>query len=99
MIEKAFTPKRSVCKVTFKLPKEAAEKKVAVVGDFNNWNPHTNQLERRNDSWQITLRFKPESEVKFRYFIDDEKWVNDDSADGAIGNIYGTEDSLLKVGR
>lgn len=99
MIEKAFTPKRSVCKVTFKLPKEMADEKVAVVGDFNDWDRNANQLKKTEDAWETTLRFKPETELKFRYFIDGEKWINDDTADGSIGNIYGSEDSILKLGK
>ncbi|MEX2641593.1 MAG: isoamylase early set domain-containing protein [Balneolales bacterium] len=98
MIEKAFTPKRSVCKVTFKLPNEMAQRKVAIVGNFNNWDPSVNHLEKKSDAWQTTLRFKPDTEILFRYFIDDQKWVNEDMADGSVGNVYGSEDSILKLG-
>ncbi|MEX0771596.1 MAG: isoamylase early set domain-containing protein [Balneolales bacterium] len=76
-----------------------ANEKVAVVGDFNNWDLNANQLKITKGAWQTTLRFKPETEVKFRYFIDDEKWSNDDTADGSVGNIYGTEDSIIKLGK
>ena len=38
-IKKQYFKTKNECKVTFSLPSEAAKsaKKVAVVGDFNNW--------------------------------------------------------------
>ena len=99
MIEKVYTPKRTVCKVTFKLPANMANNHVALVGDFNDWDPKANELKKNGDSWQTTLRFKTDTQFKFRYFIDGERWVNDDTADGSIGNTYGSEDSVLKLER
>ncbi len=99
MINKAFTPKRSVCKVTFKIPADWADKKVSLVGDFNEWDPSANKLERKNGYWETTIRLKPETETKFRYFLDDGRWANDDEADSYVGNSYGSEDSLLKIGK
>ncbi|MEX0685876.1 MAG: isoamylase early set domain-containing protein [Balneolales bacterium] len=98
MIEKVFTPKRTICKVTFKLPEHMASNKVALVGDFNEWDPTKNLLKKSGDTWQTTLRLNPDTEYKFRYFIDDHKWANDDTADGSIANTFGTEDSILNVG-
>ncbi len=97
MIEKKFTPKRTVCKVTFKVPEEKAQKDVALVGDFNGWNKNADKLEKKEDGWQTTLRLKPKSEVRFRYFIDNERWENDDHADDFVPNEFGTEDSVLRV--
>ena len=97
MISKQFTPKRTVCKVTFKVPADWATNEVALVGDFNDWDAKANLLEKKNGSWETTLRVSPESEYKFRYFIDGEKWVNDDSADAYAANEFGTEDSVLII--
>lgn len=99
MIKKVFTPKRTICKVTFQIPKEWASNDVSLVGDFNNWNPDANKLEFKKDSWQTTVRMKPKTETKFRYFIDGEKWANDDKADEYVPNGYGTEDSVLRIGK
>lgn len=98
MLQKEFTPKRTVCKVTFKVPAEVAEKEVALVGDFNNWDPKADKLKKKNGAWETVVRFKPETEVKFRYFVDGEKWINDDAADAYVPNEYGTEDSFVKIG-
>lgn len=99
MINKTFTPKRTVCKVTFKIPAEWAQDSVSLVGDFNKWDTSANKLERKNGYWETTVRMKPESETKFRYFLDDDRWANDDAADSYIENSFGSEDSLVKIGK
>ncbi|MAO65569.1 MAG: glycoside hydrolase [Balneola sp.] len=99
MISKEFTPKRTVCKVTLTIPEEWAEKEVAVAGTFNNWDTDADKLEKKKGGWTTTLRLKPENEYKFKYFIDGERWENDDAADEYVTNEHGTEDSVIKVGK
>lgn len=98
MITKQFTPKRTVCKVTFKVPADWAQNEVAVVGEFNDWDAKANLLSLKNGSWEATVRLNPSTEYKFRYFVDGERWVNDDAADAYAANEFGTEDSVLKIG-
>ena len=99
MISKAFTPKRTVCKVTLALPAEWADKEVAVAGEFNDWDTGSEKLEKKKDKWTTTLRLKPENEYKFKYYIDGERWENDDSADKYVPNEFGTEDSVVAIGK
>ncbi|MEX0724353.1 MAG: isoamylase early set domain-containing protein [Gracilimonas sp.] len=99
MITKEFTPKRTICKVTLNVPAEWANKEVAVAGDFNDWATKADKLERKKGSWEITLRLKPENEYKFKYYIDGERWENDDAADKYVANQFGTEDSVVVVGK
>lgn len=99
MISKEFTPKRTICKVTLTIPADWAEKDVAVAGDFNNWSVKEDKLEKKKDVWTTTLRLKPENEYTFKYFIDGERWENDEAADKYVPNEYGTEDSVVVVGK
>ena len=99
MIKKEFTPKRTVCKVTLTLPNEWADKKVAVAGDFNNWDTKADKLKKNKSGWKTTLRLKPESSYQFKYYIDGERWENDDAADEYVANEFGTEDSVIVVGK
>lgn len=98
MLKREYTPKRTVCKVTFKVPKDWAEDEVAVVGDFNDWDPNADKLELKNDYWETTLRLKPENTYHFRYYIDGERWANDEDADDYTENDYGSENSVLEIG-
>ena len=99
MISKKFTPKRTICKVTLTLPKSWAKKEVAVAGTFNDWDTSEEKLEKKKGEWTTTLRLKPENEYKFKYFIDGERWENDDSADSYVSNEFGTEDSVITIGK
>lgn len=99
MIEKKYTPKRTICKVKFTVPLDWADNEIAVVGDFNDWDVDANKMQRKNGGWETEIRFLPETESKFRYFIDGKRWSNDDNADGYLPNAFGTEDSVLKVGK
>lgn len=99
MLTKEFTPKRTVCKVTFTIPAEWAEKDVQLVGDFNDWDEDSDPLILNGDKWEITLRLKPQTTYRFKYLIDGEKWENDAAADEYVTNIFGTEDSVLNTGK
>lgn len=99
MLNKTYTPKRTVCKVTFSLPQEWASSEVKLVGDFNNWDTEADELEKKKGKWVITKRLKPENDYRFKYLIDGEVWKNDDSADTYTPNEFGTEDSVVEVGK
>lgn len=99
MITKEFTPKRTVCKVTLTLPGEWAEKEIVVAGSFNDWDTTKEKLVKKKGKWTTTLRLKPETEYRFKYLVDGERWENDDAADQYVANDFGTEDSLLKIGK
>jgi len=88
----------SICKVTFRLPKEAAHNAqlVTIVGDFNNWNLTENKMKKlKNGDFTLTLDLPCSREFRFRYLIDANKWENDWFADKYIPNEFGTEDSVV----
>ncbi|TNE73529.1 glycoside hydrolase [bacterium] len=98
MITKKFTPKRTVCKVTFSIPAEKASASIAVVGDFNNWDPKDGEMSLSGDAYTKTVSLKPAQEYKFKYYVDGANWLNDEAADAYAANEFGTEDSVLVVG-
>lgn len=100
MLNKEFTPKRTVCKVSFSLPSEWANEEVKLVGDFNDWSKEKDSMKKnKKGNWEITKRLKPESTYRFRYFIDNERWENDDNADQYVVNEFGSEDSVVVTGK
>ena len=57
-MKKRFLKTKPVCKVTFELPPEAANgaSKVALAGDFNDWDTKATLMKRRKDGYfSITL--------------------------------------------
>ena len=73
---KAYPKKGSTCKVTFELPAEATTgvKKVALVGDFNDWKTTANILSRNKEGlFSITVVLEQGHEYQFRYLMDDAR--------------------------
>ncbi|HHU35878.1 MAG TPA: glycoside hydrolase [Treponema sp.] len=97
---KAYPKKGKTCKVTFVLPVEASNgvSKVALVGDFNNWESGTHLLSLDKDGlFSITITLKQGSEYEFRYLMDDERWENDWAADRYTQSTFGNCDNSVVI--
>jgi 1,4-alpha-glucan branching enzyme len=84
-------------KVTFILP--AGDSAVAVVGDFNGWNPAANQLRPRGDVRSVTVTLSAGRRYAFRYLGADGEWLNDDQADAYEPNGFGGDNSVIDLTR
>ena len=99
-IKKVYLKNKSVCKVTFKLPKIAAKgaKSVCLVGDFNNWSIYENPMKKSSaGDYSITLELETNREYSFRYLIDETVWENDWHADKYVKNPYGDSDNSVVI--
>ncbi len=96
-IAKQYLKTKPVCKVTFTVPAEDA-KKVAVVGDFNNWDSKGSTLKKlKNGTFKGTFDLPKESTYEFRYLVDGN-YVNEAEADRYQWNDYaGTENAVLEL--
>ena len=45
-------------------------------------------MKKGKQGFSTTLDLEPGKEYQFRYFLNGEKWANDDEADGYIGTSY-----------
>lgn len=98
MIKKKVSPKGTSVRVSFELPAEIAEESVAVVGDFNEWDPKANPLKLlKKGTWKTTLSLEPDNEYEFRYVVDGDHWRNDEEADAYVTNPYFEENSVLAL--
>ncbi|GBE40585.1 hypothetical protein BMS3Bbin09_00471 [bacterium BMS3Bbin09] len=99
-IKKQYLKTKPVCRITFRLPKDAAPEAriVTVAGDFNNWDTAETQLKRlKSGDFKATLELPGDREYRFRYLIDGSRWENDWCADKYIPNPYGCDDSVVVV--
>ncbi len=97
-IRKQYLKSRPACKVTFRLPREAAPdaQKVCIVGDFNNWDKGAAVMKRlKSGDFTITMELETGREYCYRYLIDAAKWENDWWADSYRPNPYGNDDSVV----
>lgn len=98
MLRKAYSSTGRKCRVTFELQPDGNVQTVYVCGDFNGWNEISHPLKRRKDgSFTMMLWVDAGRQYRFRYLLDGERWVNDQTADGYVANPFGSEDSLLQV--
>ena len=99
-IKKQYLKSNPACKVTFRLPKDAAPDAsvVTVAGDFNGWNANEIIMRKlKSGDFKATVELPRDREYKFKYLIDSKRWVNDWTADKYIKNEYGSDDSVVIV--
>jgi 1,4-alpha-glucan branching enzyme len=99
-LKKQYVKSKSICKVTFRLPKDAAPsaKSVTIVGDFNKWNVTQTPMKRlKNGDFTLTLELPCDREYNFRYLIDANRWEKDWFADKHIPGDTEVDDSVVVV--
>lgn len=99
MIRKQVSRKGRSVRVTFELPSEIASERIAVAGDFNDWDTenHSMRLDEKRGVWKTSISFKPGESHEFRYFVDGRTWCNDETADGYAPNPYFSENCILSL--
>lgn len=89
---------RKKVKVTFAVPGDGMNgDALAVVGDFNNWDPTATPL-RPEGSWRLaTLTLPVGRRYAFRYLAEGGTWFNDEDAHDYQHNHFGGDDSVLDL--
>lgn len=98
-LKKKYLKSKPVCKVTFNLPKKevSGARKVALVGEFNDWKPKKADAMRKlkNGAFTRTLDLEVGKSYEFRYLVDGETWINDPEADAYVGNGVSSEENCV----
>ncbi|CAH0334638.1 hypothetical protein FVB9288_00230 [Flavobacterium sp. CECT 9288] len=96
-VKKQFIKAKPVCKVTFSFPAKTAQQ-VAVVGDFNNWDPSVGALSKlKNGTFKGVFDLDKNADYEFKYLVDGN-YVNEPEADSYRWNAFaGNENSVLVV--
>jgi 1,4-alpha-glucan branching enzyme len=99
MIKKKLSPAGNVVRVTFELPAEMAEEGAAVVGDFNDWDAESGQMDyiKTRDVWKKGFSLEPGASYQFRYLVDGTTWCNDEEADDYVPNEYSSENGVVDL--
>ncbi|MDX2248212.1 MAG: isoamylase early set domain-containing protein [Bacteroidia bacterium] len=99
-ITKKFLKSKTICKVTFRLPKEVVSEadSVSVVGEFNEWNPSAAPMKpMKSGEFSTTLELEQGNEYQFRYLINGKDWTNDNEADKYVATPYGDAQNSVIV--
>jgi hypothetical protein len=72
-------------------------RRVALVGDFNNWDPHATPLRRVSASgrWEIVVPLSP-GRYQFTFMVDGTRWVADPHAP-AVSDDFGEPTSAITI--
>ncbi len=97
-LKKQFLKSKSVCKVTFTVDAEliTGAKEVAVLGQFNNWDPSEDTMRKLKDgSFTKTIELEAGQEYQFRYLVDGERWINEPQADKFLHSGVAAEENSV----
>ena len=95
MLKKKFFKTKEECEVTFEFNIDGANE-VALVGEFNNWEPITMKKAKKSGSpFKTKVRLPKDGRYQFRYLIDQTVWENDEAADAYWANDQGTDNSVV----
>ena len=97
MIQCEPTKRGDQVKVTFTLPDGMVTGPVAVVGDFNGWNPGANPMKRKGEGLLVSLTLTAGRLYRFRYLAEGGRWLTDPNAHGVEHNQFGEEDSVIDL--
>ena len=97
MIKKVNKRSDDSVKVTFVLPDDHPYgEEVSVVGDFNDWTPGEHRFVRRSNQTYSTNVILPEDDrFAFRYYSEEEGWINEEEADDFVSNEFGETDCVV----
>ena len=80
MIKTSRPGRDGTVRVTFALPIDEPGGAVSVVGNFNDWNPHTHPLRRRaNQTRSAAVTVRAGSTLQFRYLGEGGVWFDDET--------------------
>jgi hypothetical protein len=75
----------------------AADSAVALVGDFNDWDPRATPLQPRADNlWSVVVPLRP-GRYHYTFVVDGTRWSRDPSAPRALEDDFGTPTSVITV--
>ncbi len=83
--------------VTFTLDEGVGAYRAAICGEWNNWSPDRDIMERVEGCFTRTVRLEAGRTYRFRYLLDGHRWENDWAADWYVPNGHGEDDSMLDL--
>lgn len=100
-INKQYIDEGKHCKITFTLPGffEESFETASVVGEFNNWDPNENIMQKnpKTGLYSVQAELEAGKEYIFRYVIDGKTWVNDPDSDRFDPTPFGDSENCVLI--
>ncbi len=73
--------------------------RVAVVGDWNEWEPGSDLLQDKDGDgvWETRVEVPLGQEYRYQFLIDGEKWIADPGAAISVDDGFGGTNSILDI--
>lgn len=85
-------------KVSFAVPVDGMDgQALAVVGDFNDWDPTATPMRPEGSLRSATISLPVGGSYAFRYLAEGGRWFDDDDAHGYQANGFGGHDCVLDL--
>lgn len=96
MIQKTYFKTKDYCKVKFTIENEIAET-IAVTGLNNDWISMVPLKKKKDGTFAIEINLPKDTTHQFKYVVDQQDWINDETADSFEPNIYGQTNSVITI--
>lgn len=70
---------------------------VALVGEFNGWEPSSHLMVRDGQVFAITVELEAGRRHRYRFVVDGHRWEEDPTATVHEENPYGSHDSVVDL--
>ena len=95
MLKKRFFKTKDECEVTFELNVVEA-KGVALVCEHNGWQP-IQMKQAKKGPFRTKIRLPKEGQFQFRYLVNGNEWLNDETTDSYWRNEHGSENGVIST--
>jgi serine protease AprX len=96
-IEPFGPPRIDTGRIIFQFHDDGAHR-VCVSGEFNGWNPSKGAFSRSPDgTWRLEIPAPAPGRYRYRFLVDETRWIADPSHGAKEANPYGSMDSVLVV--
>jgi 1,4-alpha-glucan branching enzyme len=96
MVQKTIYKTKDYAKVKFFLDAVEASS-VEVLGLNDNWKQGILMSRKKDGSFHTEINLPKNSIHEFKYLVDKRTWLNDDSADREVPNVFGGTNSVIAL--
>ncbi len=83
--------------VTFTVAENGVDGEVALVGDFNRWEPTATPMRGHGGARMASVTVEAGRRYAFRYLAEGGTWFNDEAAHDYQPNEYGGSDGVIDL--
>jgi hypothetical protein len=98
MVTKKYSKDGKTCRVKFELPAVVTARTAFIYGDITGRESSPKKMKRLGaGGLSATVSLPCGHAYRFHYVLDGVRWMSDPDADITIPNVFGMEESIVKV--